>query len=122
VIGEAALRQRLGGAEVMRGQLRHLLEASRQAAITVRVLPYEATSQPGVDGVFSLLDVEAGGFTVVVLDGLLQSSYVEEDSAVGRYNLVFDQLRATALSDEASRDRTQQVLDELEAPQREGAR
>jgi transcriptional regulator with XRE-family HTH domain len=114
VIGEAALHQRMGGAEVMREQLRHLLEASRPANITVRVLPFDATGNPGFDGPFVMLDVENGNFTVVVIDGLARSIYLEDDAAVERYTVVFEKLCATALSEAESRTLIEQALHKLE--------
>jgi transcriptional regulator with XRE-family HTH domain len=115
VIGEAALRQRMGGAGVLREQLRYLLEASRPANITVRVLPYEAAGHPGFDGPFTMLDVEAGDFTVVVIDGLARSVYLEGDADVERYKVAFAELYEFALSEADSRTRIEQVLGELEA-------
>jgi transcriptional regulator with XRE-family HTH domain len=114
VVGEAALRQRMGGADVMRGQLRHLMEASTPANVTVRAVPFAAASNPGLDGPFTLLDVETGNFTMVVIDGLARSVYLEDDAAVDRYNVVFEKLCATALSEAESRTLITQVLDELE--------
>ncbi|HEU5155930.1 MAG TPA: helix-turn-helix transcriptional regulator [Streptosporangiaceae bacterium] len=121
VIGEAALRQQMGGAGVLREQLRHLLDASRPANVTVRVLPYEAARHPGFDGPFTMLDVEAGHFTVVVVDGLARSVYLEHDDDVGRYRAAFAELRAVSLSAADSRTLIERVLDELEAVPEEEA-
>jgi hypothetical protein len=40
VLDEAALHRQVGGAEVMRNQLLHLMALSRQATITVQVIPF----------------------------------------------------------------------------------
>ncbi|HEX6472173.1 MAG TPA: DUF5753 domain-containing protein, partial [Streptosporangiaceae bacterium] len=122
VIGEAALRQQMGGPDVMRDQLSHLLDASRAANVIVRVLPFAAHSNPGFDGPFAMLDVEPGCFTIVVIDGLARSVYLEDDAAVERYNVVFEKLRAMALSETDSRALIEQSLHELEAPLQEGKR
>jgi transcriptional regulator with XRE-family HTH domain len=121
VIGEAALRQRMGGAGVLRDQLRHLLEASRPANVTVRVLPYEASRHPGFDGPFTMLDVEAGNFTVVAVDSLARSVYLADDADVDRYRVAFAELCAVALFEADSRRLIERVLDELEAGPEEGA-
>jgi hypothetical protein len=57
VIGEAALRQRVAGAEVMRAQLRHLAGlADGCPQVTIRLLPFTAGA-PAAGG--------TGGFTVL---------------------------------------------------------
>src|SRR5947199_87296 len=40
VLDEAALHRQVGGAEVMRDQLEHLVALSRRPAITVQVIPF----------------------------------------------------------------------------------
>jgi transcriptional regulator with XRE-family HTH domain len=122
VIGEAALRQQMGGADVLNDQLRYLLDASSPANVAVRVLPYEATRHPGFDGAFTMLDVETGAFTVVVIDSMMQSVYSEDDAVVERYSLVFAELCAAALSEADSRTMIEQVMLELEAAPREGTK
>ncbi|HEU5155668.1 MAG TPA: helix-turn-helix transcriptional regulator [Streptosporangiaceae bacterium] len=122
VIGEAALRQHMGGAGVLRDQLQYLLEASSPANVGIRVLPYEATRHPGFDGAFTMLDVETGAFTVVVIDSMMRSVYSEDDADVERYSLVFMELCATALSEADSRTMIEQVMFELEAAPREGTK
>jgi DNA-binding XRE family transcriptional regulator len=114
VIGEAALRQRMGGESVLRDQLRYLLEASRPANVTVRVLPYAAARHPGFDGPFTMLDVEAGDFTIVVIDGLARSIYLEEETCVERYRVAFAELCAEALSEADSRALIERGVHELE--------
>jgi transcriptional regulator with XRE-family HTH domain len=46
VIGEAALRQQLGGTEIMRSQLQHLLEMYERANVSMRVLRRGARRDP----------------------------------------------------------------------------
>lgn len=46
-IHEATLRMQVGGPEVARAQLEHLLELGRLEHITIRVLPFETGSYPG---------------------------------------------------------------------------
>lgn len=56
LLGEQALLTNIGGAEVMRGQLRHLLDATHRPGLTLGIIPARARLQvyPG-DG-FSLFD------------------------------------------------------------------
>jgi transcriptional regulator with XRE-family HTH domain len=44
ILSEATLRQQIGGAEVLRGQLDHLLDLIEQQNIEIRIIPFTATA------------------------------------------------------------------------------
>lgn len=56
VIWEASLRDRIGGDEVRREQLRHLRTCADQPAVSLQVLPLGITAHAGLDGPFILLE------------------------------------------------------------------
>ncbi|MFE5868572.1 helix-turn-helix domain-containing protein [Streptomyces roseifaciens] len=56
VIHEAALRTLVGGPEVMKGQLNHLLEVGELRNVSVQVLPLGRGVTPGLEGAFVLLE------------------------------------------------------------------
>jgi hypothetical protein len=58
VLGETALRQRIGGADTMRGQLEHLVRMARHPSITLQVLPYKAGAHAAVNGSFAHLGAD----------------------------------------------------------------
>ncbi len=55
---EAALLREVGGPEVMREQLRHLVENAQVGTITLQVLPLVAGSHSALEGSFILLDFD----------------------------------------------------------------
>lgn len=55
VLSEAVLRQEIGGREVMRNQLAHLLGLRGREWVKVQILPFEAGVHAGVMGSFYLL-------------------------------------------------------------------
>jgi transcriptional regulator with XRE-family HTH domain len=55
VIGEGALRLLVGGPDVMRAQLRHLVALAAEPGIALRVLPFEAGAHAGMTGPFKIL-------------------------------------------------------------------
>lgn len=120
VVSEAALRQALGGASVLQQQLQHLLQATQRENVSVRVLSFNAPSHPGFDGPFTLLDVETGDFTIVVIDSMARSIYLEDDAEVDRYSVVFEDLCSLALSEVDSRDLIVRLLRELEGLAEDG--
>lgn len=55
ILDEATLRKNVGGAEVMRSQLRHLIEHANLDSVTLQVLPNSSGAHLGMDGPFILL-------------------------------------------------------------------
>ncbi len=55
VVDEASLRRQVGGVEVMRGQLRHLIEVADLPTVGLQVLPLGAGVHSSMDGAFTLL-------------------------------------------------------------------
>jgi transcriptional regulator with XRE-family HTH domain len=55
VIGEGALRLAVGGPEVMRAQLKHLVDLAAEPGIALRVLPFATGTHAGMTGPFKIL-------------------------------------------------------------------
>ncbi|WP_284575894.1 helix-turn-helix transcriptional regulator [Streptomyces sp. 2P-4] len=56
VIWEPALRDRIGGPNVYREQIRHLRECAEMPSVSVQVLPLGLTAQAGLNGPFILVE------------------------------------------------------------------
>jgi transcriptional regulator with XRE-family HTH domain len=56
ILSEATVRDRLGGDEVHREQLRHLLVCSDMPGVTMQILPLGLTAHAGLSGPFVLLE------------------------------------------------------------------
>jgi transcriptional regulator with XRE-family HTH domain len=52
ILGEAALRQAIGGPAVMKNQLQHLLELNDQRIVSIQVLPFELSAHDALRGPF----------------------------------------------------------------------
>lgn len=103
VIDEAALHRRMGGADVMRGQLRHLVEMAELPNVTLQVLPFAKGAHAGVIGAFTLIEFpDQTDNDVVYVDSPAGNIYLEKDKDLRRYTLVFDHLRAAALPPDES--------------------
>jgi transcriptional regulator with XRE-family HTH domain len=59
LLDEMVLRRQIGGARVMRGQLKHLAACSELPKVTVKVIPVEAGAHSGLDGAFAVYEFEA---------------------------------------------------------------
>jgi len=104
VCDEAALHRIVGGPAVMAAQLGRLLEmASLPAAnITIQVIPFRAGAHPAMAGTFNILEFSEAVPSVVYVEGLLGRYLVERPNEVNRYEQVFEQLQAVALTPGAS--------------------
>ncbi|MGH4000772.1 MAG: helix-turn-helix domain-containing protein [Pseudonocardiaceae bacterium] len=116
VVNEGALRRLVGGSEVMRGQLVHLITMSELPNITVRVLPFTAGEHPGMNGPFTVLEFpDPDDPRIVYLDVLTTSYYLNDLREVGAYLLAHERLRALALG----RDESRSILSALVAEESE---
>lgn len=97
ILDEAAILRMVGGPEVMRGQLAHLVSMADRPNITVQVLPLDAGAHPATTGEFTILafpDLVAPD--VVYLENMTSDLYVEQEAEVYRYGMAFDRLRTLA--------------------------
>jgi transcriptional regulator with XRE-family HTH domain len=101
VLDEAVLQRPVGGREVLRGQLYHLLKMATLPHVTIQVVPFEAGAHGGMEGPFLILGFpEQGDPDVVYVENTTTGVYLEQHSDVRRYTLMFDHLRACAMRPE----------------------
>ncbi|AIA04185.1 MULTISPECIES: helix-turn-helix domain-containing protein [Streptomyces] len=105
VLDESALRRVVGSHLVMREQLEHLVEVSTLPHVTVQVLPYDTGAHAGMSGTFSILEFDdAADSSVVYIEGVTSDLYLEKTNDVHKYTIMYEHLRAQALSADASRE------------------
>ncbi|MBP2338919.1 hypothetical protein JOF41_005097 [Saccharothrix coeruleofusca] len=105
VINEAVLLRKVGGAEVMAEQLRHLAVLAELPHVTLQVLPFEAGAHPAMTAPFLLMAFDAEPrMNTVYLENGRGSLYLEKRADLNRYQTMFDQLAAMALTPEKTAD------------------
>ena len=82
----------------MRAQLGRLLETSERPNITLQVIPFDRGAHPGMPGAFVRLKFGAVAPDVVYVESLAGDIFLESEAEIDRHSLVFDHLRASALS------------------------
>jgi hypothetical protein len=110
IASEAALRQRFGSREVMKAQLTQLIERSQMPNVALQILLFSVGGHGGINGSFSTLTTR--DLSVVLVENLTTGWYLEEVEDVRRHDLVFDHLRAAALSPSDSRALIERILSE----------
>jgi transcriptional regulator with XRE-family HTH domain len=99
VLDEATLRRRVGGPDVMRAQIEHLIELSAAPGTFLQIIPFSGGAHVGMDTPFVIMgfpdpadaDVVCVGYPTGVL-------WIEDIADVHRYNMNFHHLQAAALS------------------------
>ncbi|MGH8791870.1 MAG: helix-turn-helix domain-containing protein [Stackebrandtia sp.] len=118
VIDEAAIRRVVGGKDVMRAQLDHLLTLAQLPNVTLQVLPFAGGAYPGMLSSFTLMefgdvddeDPDYRHPNVVYIEGHTADVYEEEE--VEPFRNVFEHLRAAALSPMLSVEMIRKVADD----------
>ncbi|MFF5114704.1 helix-turn-helix domain-containing protein [Streptosporangium sp. NPDC000509] len=104
VLDEAIIRRPVGGPEVMRSQLKRLLDITDLPNVTIQVLPFAAGVHPGTNGAFQIMEFpEPADPDVVFMENFTGSLYIERETDIYQYSLIFDHLRAKALDPDESR-------------------
>ncbi|MGW4514712.1 helix-turn-helix domain-containing protein [Streptomyces sp. NPDC004393] len=97
VLSEAVLHQEVGGREVMREQLSHLLTLQKRRWLDVQVLPFEAGAHTGLMGSFNLLRFVSHP-EIVYTEDFVQGHMTANPEAIKEGSVRYDQLQAAALS------------------------
>lgn len=114
ILGEGVVRQLVGDRQITAEQLRFLAQANDLPNVMVQVLPFSAGAHGAMVGSFEILGFpEPIDPDVIYLENMASALFLEEPDDVARYVQVFDYLRATALSPQASGDMLSSAAEEL---------
>lgn len=113
VMTEGVIRTLVGGRDVMREQLRHLIDVTQEYPVTIHTLPFSAGALPGSDN-FVIFEFphDLDGDVVYVDSDTAQRIY-EDRSPVRQCTYTFDAALAQALSARESQDLIREVMEEL---------
>ncbi|MEU6081034.1 helix-turn-helix transcriptional regulator [Streptomyces sp. NPDC047108] len=111
VLSEAVLYQEIGGREVMRNQLAHLLSCRDRPWVQVQVLPFAAGAHAGLPGSFNILRFDDHP-DLVYDEGYGTGQMTADTHEVRHRALRYDHLQAAALSVEESAELTACVMEE----------
>lgn len=100
ILDESCLRRTVGGAEVMRAQLAHLLAQAESPHIALQVLPF-GVGAPPVPGSFTLLTFGEGP-NIVYADTAMAGQTIDSPAEVERATSRYERLRASALDPDES--------------------
>ncbi|MFE9918538.1 DUF5753 domain-containing protein [Micromonospora sp. NPDC005553] len=116
LLGEGTLRQQVGGAAVMRGQLDHLagLATERPGQIEIRVLPFSAGAHPALGGSFQILSFPSPRLPDLVWQEVLTSiDIIDQSIRVTDYQVTFAEAWERALSSDESLSLIRRIAKEM---------
>ncbi|MEU9837056.1 helix-turn-helix transcriptional regulator [Streptosporangium sp. NPDC048047] len=114
VLDEAVLRRPLGGAEVMRGQIDHILAALELPNVTVQIVPFSVGGHAAAGGPFSILRFAQPDLPdIVYLEQLTSAVYLEKRDEVERYIEVMERLCIEAEPASRTPEILRRIRDEL---------
>jgi DNA-binding XRE family transcriptional regulator len=113
IIDESALRKPMGSPEIMRDQLKHLIDAAELDTVTIQVLPDELGGHPGMDGAFIVLEFQdPEDPSLLYVEYPTGAIHVEKTEEVTDAKLLFGKLRSLGLSPAESVDFIRRVAEQ----------
>ncbi|MYS21416.1 helix-turn-helix domain-containing protein [Streptomyces sp. SID4948] len=111
LIDEGVLHRPVGGPEVMREQLRHLLDVLRQPGIRLQIASYAASAEATPGAAVTYLRFAQGFLPdVVYLEHMTSAVYLDRLEDLDRYRAALDELSALAATPAASRVMLEEAL------------
>lgn len=114
VIDEAALRRPIGGVDVMRGQIQHLIDLMSQPNVTIQVIPFSHGGHAAEGGAFSILrfaDPELPD--IVYVEQLASALYLDKREEVDHYTEAMERLCAVSTTPAETVELLRQIMAEL---------
>jgi transcriptional regulator with XRE-family HTH domain len=113
VLDEAALRRPVGGPEVMRRQLRHLMDMADRPNVSLQVVPLTTAGHAAAGGAFTVLRFSEPDLPdVVYLEQLTSALYLDKRDTVDHYMAVLELLCVEALPADGSLKMISGLLDD----------
>lgn len=104
VLDEAALHRPVGGRDVHRAQMEHLLDLTRLPNVTIQVVPFSAGEHAAAGSSFTILRfAETELPDIVYLEQLTSALYLDRREDLALYLSVMDRLSVQAAPPEESR-------------------
>ncbi len=117
VLGEAALRQEVGGAAVMRRQLEHLIETSETKSnhVRIRVMPFGIGAHPLIGAALTILSFPSPHLgDLVWQETAVSGGIVDKRQVILESTASFAEAFERALDEAASREIIERIYKQME--------
>jgi transcriptional regulator with XRE-family HTH domain len=114
VVDEAALRRPIGGREIMRAQIDHLMSAAKSPSVTLQVIPFGSGGHAGAGGSFTILRFADHQMPdVVYLEQLTSALYLDRREDVDAYLEAMERLCVEADPPGRTMETLNQIMREI---------
>lgn len=113
VLEKVVLTRPIGGRDVLRRNLLHILDVSRLRNVEIQVMPEDREIHAGLSGPFILLETAKRHSQLVYVEGLSGRYFLTEQPELGDAFARYGTLRAQAFNPEDSAKLIEQVAREL---------
>jgi transcriptional regulator with XRE-family HTH domain len=115
LIGEPALRTRVGDHMIQAAQLRAIIAVASRPNVSIRVVPSNAEGHPGQLGGFLLLRFPEGGVPVVHVEMARSGAFLDEQRLTDPYFQSLSRIQGVALSETESSRAIDSIAREMES-------
>lgn len=99
ILDEAVIRRHIGGPEVMRAQLEHLVELGRHNHVSIQIIPFAHGGYHGTLGPLTVLEFDEDFHSpICYVESQAGSMFLEKEADLRRSNVAFNHMSAAALS------------------------
>jgi transcriptional regulator with XRE-family HTH domain len=113
ILDESVLRRQVGGTDVMRDQLKYLVDLACLPNVAIQVLPFSAGAHAAASGPFMVLTVSDQDVETVHVELMGGGVLVDDENEVYQYNEVIRSLRAAALNMDKSIEFINEIITDL---------
>lgn len=113
MMSEAALLRSVGGDEVLRDQLAHLVEMASRPNVTMQVMPFSAGANPSVGPFVFLTYPQEWHPDLVYVENRAGAQWLDDRTGVGTFRAVLEQLRTLVLTPDDSITAVRDVMGDL---------
>lgn len=114
IVGEAAIRQQIGGPDVLREQLRHITRVVREYDVTVQVVPFTADAHAAFGDSFVIIQwPDEADPEAVYVDGVTSWTVHERGGVIRSYLHAVASVQSQALAPRESLDLIHDVIKDL---------
>ncbi len=104
VLNEGVLARRVGGADVMRAQIEHLMRNRDRANIVIQILSFSAGEHPAMVGPFTMLTfLDPADPGVINVENVMGALALEKPEEIRAYDEVWGAIQAKAIPPDDSR-------------------
>ncbi|RVU17061.1 XRE family transcriptional regulator [Streptomyces antnestii] len=113
IVHEAALRMRLGGRDVTRAQLQHLLDMNEREHIAIRVIPFDTGVLAGSGQSIYYSEGPVPQLDTVNLDQSHGPVFLDAEAQLHKYRVLLDRMEIASLTPAKSQDFIHSIAHDL---------